>query len=402
MDAKREKKNRESESSAEKQTLQAEADIAIERYRNLAEGIDHGIVWEADADLRFCMVSQRAEKLLGYPVAQWCGDPDFWVKHLFPEDRDGVLSAFRKSLEEGDQRCDHRLVAADGRVLWFHTGIHAAREKERILYRGISVDLTYLKETEEKLRNKTRELEEANRVKSYFLSIASHEIRTALNAILGYASLLKEEGRVREPEKDKETYGHIYRNATQLLDLINQILDLNKLESGQAGLRLQVEEVSVSETVRQVIEDYRIMWEEKGLAVTLRDDPAAPAIRSDPVKLRQIFTNLVTNAVKFTDGGEIAVRIIDHPEKRAVSVEIKDTGRGIAEEALPHLFEPFYRIALPEEQEGAGLGLSIVKQFVDLLKGTIEVKSAVGAGSTFTVTLPYELSEMPFRTQPFH
>lgn len=386
----KEKNNQNTQATAGQQTQEEEAAVAAERYRDLAEGIDHGIVWEANAALQFCMVSRRAERITGYSLDEWC-EPDFWKKRLHPEDRDRVMDKFQKALEGTDEHSDHRFVAADGRVVWFHTGIHAARNKGEIVYRGLSVDITYLKETEEKLKQKTNQLEEANRVKSYFLSVASHEIRTALNAILGYASLLKEEGRVREAEKQREIYGHIYRNATNLLDLINQILDLNRIEAGQTDLHAEITEISISEVVRQVLEDHKFIWEEKGLKVSLVDDPTAPKIYSDRVKLRQIFTNLVINATKFTEHGSVVVRIIHRPEAKKVSVEIKDTGYGISEEDLSHIFEPFYQSDRSGE-EGVGLGLPIVKKFVDVLRGTIDVKSVPGRGSTFTVTLPYEIS----------
>lgn len=127
------------------------------------------------------------------------------------------------------------------------------------------------------------------------------------------------------------------------------------------------------------------------MTATLVDAPTAPNIHSDPIKLRQIFTNLLTNAVKFTERGSITARIIHRPEQRKVSVEIEDTGIGFSEEDLPRLFEPFYRADRMDEKEGVGLGLSIVKKFVDVLKGTIDVKSGP-AGATFTVAFPYEIS----------
>lgn len=391
MDMQKGTKKQEKQPSAGQQAQEEDAKVAIERYRDLAEGIDHGIVWEANAALQFCMVSRRAERMTGYSLDEWC-EPDFWKKHLHPEDRDRVMDKFQKALDGTDEHSDHRFVAADGHVIWFHTGIHAARNKGKIVYRGLSVDVTYLKETEEKLKQKTNQLEEANRVKSYFLSIASHEIRNALNAILGYASLLKEEGRIREAEKQREIYRHIYRNATNLLDLINQILDLDKIEAGQTDLRTEVTEISISEVVQQVLEDHKVLWEEKGLKVGLLDDPTGPNIYSDRVKLRQIFINLLTNAIKFTEKGSITVRIIHNPEAKKVSVAIKNTGYGISEEDLSHIFEPFYQSGRPGEEEGVGLGLPIVKKFVDTLKGTIDVKSEPGKGSTFAVTFPYEIS----------
>src|SRR5579884_997309 len=151
-----------------------DAQLAQRRYRDLAEGIDHGIVWEADQDLHFQMVSRRAQQLLGYPLDQWYSEPNFWRSHLHPDDRDRVLSLFQKAAEGTDQASDHRMIAKDGRIVWFHTGIHATFDEERRVYRGLSVDISYLKEIEEKLKEKTKEAQEASQAKSYFLSVASH------------------------------------------------------------------------------------------------------------------------------------------------------------------------------------------------------------------------------------
>ena len=373
--------------STPEQAARAEADIAQQRYRDLAEGIDHGIVWEADENLRFSMISRKAEQMLGYSIEQWCHEPGFWINHVHPEDRDCVLTIFKKALDGEDQACDHRVIAADGRVVWFHTGIHAARERGQIVYRGLSVEITYLKQIEEALRRKTEEAEQASQTKSYFLSIASHEIRNGLNSIIGCASVLKE-GTVPE-EKRLTMYQRILRAAYDLNDLVNRILDVEKIETGRVQLQANISEVFLPEILRQILEDLRFIWSEKGLTVEFHDDLTVPCIRSDPGKLRQIFTNLMINAIKFTDEGSISVRILHLSQTKEVSVQIQDTGIGIAEEDLPHLFKPFYQSGRAVAPVGTGLGLSIVKKLVDLLKGRIEVKSQPGAGSIFTVTLPY-------------
>jgi len=374
--------------STREQAARAEADIAQQRYRDLAEGIDHGIVWEADENLRFCMVSRRAEQMLGYSIEQWCHEPGFWINHVYPDDRDRVLAVFKKALTGEDQACDHRFITADGRVVWFHTGVHAARVEDQIVYRGLSVEITYLKEVEEKLKQKTEEAEEANRTKSHFLSIASHEIRNGLNAIIGYAHLLAD-GTMPQ-EKRAEMYKHILRCAHDLNDLVNRILDVEKIETGRMQLQANISEVFLPDILRQILEDLRFIWSEKGLTVELHDDLTVPCIRSDPGKLRQIFTNLIVNAIKFTEKGAISVQILHHSQAKEISVQIQDTGIGIPEEDLPHLFKPFYQSGGAVAPVGTGLGLSIVKKLVDLLKGRIEVKSQQGIGSTFTVTLPYD------------
>lgn len=249
------------------------------------------------------------------------------------------------------------------------------------------------KQIEETLRQKTTEAEEANRLKSELVSIVSHELRTPLNAIIGYSSLLKDPRFQEDPAKLDEMRERIYENSRTLVDLINRILDVSKIEAERREITLELEPVSISETVRQAFENLKTMGEEKGLTLDFIDDRAAPTIQSDPTKLKQIFTNLLSNAIKFTEQGSVTARVRHRPEEKRVCVEIKDTGIGISEEDLPHLFEPYYHIVAAEAapQKGTGLGLSIVKKLVEALGGTVDVASQVGIGSIFTVRLPYQI-----------
>lgn len=365
-----------------------------ERYATLVNSIE-GIVWEADAEtFQFRFVSKQAEQRLGFPLDLWLSDPDFWKDHIYPDDLEWVMDGWKKGVAEGTGfDLTYRLVTADGPTTWVRNIARLSFEAgQPACLRGLMVDISDRVRMEEALKHKTEEAEQASRVKSDFLSIASHEIRTPLNAIIGYASLL-EKGQIRESQKLKETYERIYQNARELLDLINRILDLNKIEAGRMDLHAQAKELSLSEMVQQVLRDLRMMWEGKGLAVTWIDDPTVPMIRSDSGKLRQIFTNLLANAVKFTEQGSISVRMIHDPKKKTVSVEIKDSGVGIPEEELSRIFEPYYQAKEARAgYSGTGLGLSIVKKFVEYLRGSITVSSIPGAGTTFVVTLPYDIA----------
>lgn len=239
------------------------------------------------------------------------------------------------------------------------------------------------KRAEEKLKKKTEEAEEASRFKSKLLSIASHEIRTPLNAILGYASLLKDKLTGKPREMDER----IYDNARTLLDLINTLLNLHKIETGK--IEISRREVNLSRILAEVTAMLKPMAEEKGIVLEGAGDPAVPLLQSDPVKLRQILTNLVANAIKFTERGSVAVRISYHPEAEKILITVSDTGVGISEADLPWIFEPFYQ-AHPsgmQPHDGTGLGLAIVKQLTEILGGTIEVVSRPGFGSTFTVRI---------------
>jgi PAS domain S-box-containing protein len=258
-------------------------------------------------------------------------------------------------------------------------------------YRTAQREIARRKQVEEALLQRTKEAEEANRLKSRFVSIVSHDLRTPLNAILGFNALLQDAKRNRDVIKRNQMHDRIRQNALDQLDLINNLLDLHKIETGR--MELEAVEVSLSQIVREISAHVSPLVEEKGLAFSVVEEFVLPPTRSDPRKLRQIFTNLIANAIKFTEKGSITARLYHDFEEKEIAVEIRDTGIGMNKKELSRIFEPFYRIASPDTQAhtGMGLGLSIVKNYVDLLGGTIRVKSEVDVGSTFTVSLPYSL-----------
>lgn len=238
---------------------------------------------------------------------------------------------------------------------------------------------------------------EINRLKSQFLSIVSHDLRTPLNAIIGYSSLLREPRVSEDVAKRNEMLERIHQNARMQLDLISNVLDLSRIETGK--IAVQMERVDLSELIREILNTLEPLGKEKGLEIDFVDDPTAPVIRTDRGKVRQIFTNLIGNAIKFTERGAIRIRFIHPPSQERISVEIRDTGIGISEGDLPHIFEQFYQGAASKEAfvSGTGLGLAIVQRFVTLLGGTVEVASKPGVGSTFTVSLPYDLPDLFIR-----
>lgn len=261
-------------------------------------------------------------------------------------------------------------------------------KREQIGMIGLSLDVTEQKISEETLQRKTVEAEEANRLKSHFVSLVSHELRTPMNAILGFTQLLKNPNFGGNTAKRATMLERIDDNARVLLDLINSILDLSKIEAGQ--MTVQWEEVSLAGVVTEVMNNLRLLAEKKGLSLRLIQDEREPLLRSDRTKLAQIFTNLLANAIKFTEKGSITVRIGRRADEKEVWTEVSDTGIGISEEEIGRLFEPFYQ-ADPlggRSYEGSGLGLSIVKKLVTLFGGEVEVASRPGEGSVFTIRLP--------------
>lgn len=238
------------------------------------------------------------------------------------------------------------------------------------------------------LKQCAKESQEAARVKSQFVSNVSHELRTPINSILGYAALLRDE--VYGPISPDQIYPTeaILRNARELLSLIESILDLSRMDAGR--LTLHTDLIRLSELLEETIRSAKPFVEKKTLGLKWQLD-TFPLVWSDAGKIKQVLTNLLSNAIKFTQSGEISIQARNVPEREGVEIIISDTGIGMKAQDLPKIFDPFYQVLSDSAQPsgGVGLGLSIVKELVNLLGGDIAVKSEVGTGSTFTLFLPY-------------
>jgi signal transduction histidine kinase/CheY-like chemotaxis protein len=230
--------------------------------------------------------------------------------------------------------------------------------------------------------------EAANQAKSAFLSNMSHELRTPLNAILGFAHLLDTDAGVSPAHKERLAV--IVRSGEHLLSLINDVLDLAKIEAGK--VEVELETFDALALLRDLTDMLRVRAEEKGLALLLEQTSYVPPIRTDPAKLRQIATNLIGNAIKFTQHGHITVRcgLVDptKPDRPCLLLEVEDTGVGIAASDLSRIFQPFEQVGRTLRSEGTGLGLTITQQHVARLDGTLKVTSEPGKGSCFHVQLP--------------
>lgn len=231
------------------------------------------------------------------------------------------------------------------------------------------------------------ELNQASRVKSEFVATMSHELRTPIGVIVGYADLLAagEFGPLSAEQAD--TIAKLNRSARELLELINATLDLGRFEAGQ--LPLVLEDVAPADLLAEVRAETRTVRDKPALAVEWRCAPDLPALHTDRVKLKTVLKNLVHNAVKFTERGEVVVRAAAGKDDGIV-LTVRDTGIGIAADVLPIIFEPFRQAdgSTTRRYGGVGLGLYIVRRFVDLLGGTVTVESELGRGATFRVWIP--------------
>ncbi|MCS6828117.1 MAG: ATP-binding protein [Caldilinea sp.] len=244
-----------------------------------------------------------------------------------------------------------------------------------------------------------RELENASRIKDDLLSTIGHELRTPLNAMLSLVHILQEQLDGVLTDRQRESFRVIETSGQHLLELINDILDLSKLQAGK--MRLKIEAVEVEPLCAEVLNIVRQLAEQKSLQISVQRDERVGAVQADRLRVKQILVNLLSNAVKFTpEGGSIGLEIIGAPEREQVQFVVWDTGVGIAEQDLPLLFKPFVQIdnELSQYNAGSGLGLALSQRLARQHGGDILVESKPGVGSRFTLELPWKPSDVSVMT----
>lgn len=375
-----------------------------ERYRSLVE-YTHAIPWELDLEsFRFTYVGKQAEEVLGYPVDNWY-EENFWVNHLYKDDVEYATNFCKQQTEMGaNHQFEYRMRAADGRTVWIHDDVVVVKQGGKpVRLQGFMFDITIRKlaeaalqqahdELEEKVAERTQDLmfakddaERANRAKSEFLSRMSHELRTPMNAVIGFAQLLDRDENLSE--KHAEYTSEILSAGKHLLELIEEMLDLSRIESGNIELELQaVNLLSVLDESLKLISN---MAAEHAIEIiTVLPEEMQFEVLAEAKRLKEVILNLLTNAIKYGSPATtitISGKRLDNGYCRLV---IADKGKGLTEEEQQKVFEPFERLGAENTSiQGVGIGLAITKRFVELMGGNIGVESQPGEGAKFFIEL---------------
>ncbi|MCH7604735.1 hypothetical protein IID24_01995 [Patescibacteria group bacterium] len=262
------------------------------------------------------------------------------------------------------------------------------------IYLGWSLLQSVFKEIQrrEELKKAYDALQELNRAKSEFISIASHQLRTPLTAIKGYISLALEGTYGKLDRKVRRPLSNVYESNERLIRLVNDLLSISRIESGK--MKVELERTDIQNTIESVLEELEIKAHEKKLKLVLqKPEDTLPKIFLDQEKIRNVISNIIDNAIRYTDKGSITVRIYQQPESQTLLIKISDTGAGMTQQEISKLFESFSRGTTGTKRwtEGAGLGLYIAKQFVHMHKGKIWAESeGKDKGSTFFIELPMQ------------
>ncbi len=350
---------------------------------------------QVDEQFTFTFMGSKAKETFGYDAAMFVKDPHFWTSKIHPEDRERTLAELERVFSQGKAAVEYRFLCADHSYRWVHDEIAMTLDAlgEPLELVGACLDVTERKRAAQ-LEFEVLAAEASNRAKSAFLATMSHEIRTPMNGVVGTVDVLRQTALQTD---QLELVDIIRDSAMGLLGIINDILDFSKIEAGK--IEVELLPLILGDLVESVCATLNPVALDKGVELLCYCDPSLPDwVLSDSVRLRQILTNLIGNAIKFSAGQKPVPRVKVRAEKTAggqLRLIVADNGIGMSTEVVGSLFKPFTQAdgSITRRFGGTGLGLSICKGLAEMLNGVIEVSSRPDYGSVFTVTFPMELPE---------
>jgi len=370
----------------------AELRESEERLRTVTENLP-GIVFRCVLDdtgrPTFPFISMGADALTGFSAEQLCREPDRLLSHIEDVAARRWIDVLASSAREGVPFVfEGRYRRPDGTVVWILSRATPNREANgAISCDGFILDITAKKALEDALEQARARAEAANDAKTRFVGLVSHELRSPLSAVLGYATLLKDPQTCPTGEKFRGFVEAIEHGAMHIATMVDDLIDLSAAESGAIALRREAVDAAALLNDVEAILSQRA--DGAGVTMTMRSEPGL-ILDGDEKRLRQVLINLVTNAIRFTpQGGEI--RVLAHRDTNdTATISVADTGIGIAEADQARILEPFVQVhnEINRRGGGTGLGLPISKQLVEAHGGTLAIDSAVGKGTTVTISLP--------------
>ncbi len=377
-----------------------------EKYRSLIDNIPD-VVWTANLNRDLIYISGNAEKVLGYSSEELLkGGRQLWLDRIHPEDAARVGEAYRGLFAKREKfDVEYRICRKDGEWIWLYDRALATRMREGAMCAdGIFLDITERRQAEAAIQHAKDAAESANLAKSQFLANMSHELRTPLNAIIGFSEILADRTFGDLNDRQLKYSNNILNSGRHLLQLINDILDLAKVEAGRAELMSHT--FNVTKALSEVQTIVKTLANKKHISLEFETAADLPSLFADEAKFKQIMYNLLSNAIKFTpDGGKVFVAAAvqtaagdgSSPAGEFLRVAVSDTGVGIKVNDQARIFKEFEQVdsSYGRQQQGTGLGLALTKKLVEMHGGRIWVESegVEGKGSTFTFLIPVPKAE---------
>ncbi|MDX2367853.1 MAG: response regulator [Colwellia sp.] len=354
--------------------------------------------WNIKTDELFW--SENIAPLFGYKFGEVETSYSNFIRAVHPDDREKLELAIQHSITTGNKyNIEHRVVWPDGSIHWLKESgnvlLNDNGEAQHML--GVVQSLDAQKKSDEELQLAKIDAENANQAKSEFLSLMSHELRTPLNAIMGFAQLLQLDDTVLNDEQE-DYLGEITKASDHLLILINEILDLSKIESGR--IDLSIEPVHIAQVLTEAIQLIKPLASKQDIEILIyiqgnliNNDEMLnnqDIVNADNMRLKQVLINLMSNAIKYNrKNGQLIIKCSSIEKLNTYRIEIEDTGLGLSPSQQDQLFKPFVRLGnAPDNIEGTGIGLVITKKLIELMNGSISALSKEGVGSTFSIELP--------------
>ena len=343
--------------------------------------------WDWDIQGGTLYWTERIAPLFGYPNGELETSFDNFINAVHPDDREAVVEAITRAVkDDAPYEIEHRVVWPDGTVRWLleRGAVHRSPDGEPLQMLGVVQDIHDRKCTEQALIAARQEADRASRAKSDFLSGMSHELRTPMNAILGFAQLMEYDESL--PKALREDVQEILKAGHHLLDLINEVLDLAKVESGRVELSL--EPMDIASVVDECLTLLAPVAAKQHISLGVHARPTL-FVRADRTRFKQALLNLISNAIKYNrEWGAVLIDLVRLDSER-VRVQVVDSGHGIPEQRMQELFQPFSRLGAEQsEVEGSGIGLTITRRIVEMMGGQVGVRSTPGSGSCFWIELP--------------